>query len=99
VSTAALGLAQPPIQCVPGAVSPGVKRPRSKDYYSSPPSVEDKDGGAVPPLQGQLCLHLYLRNLVRGYRFYSSLTAQGLMPGTSYSRGKLQKNISLYILT
>jgi len=32
--------AQPPIQTVPGALSPGVKRPRREADHSLPPSAE-----------------------------------------------------------
>jgi hypothetical protein len=48
-STPALGPTQSPIQWVPGALSPGVKRPEVKDGHSPLPSAEVKNGGAVPP--------------------------------------------------
>jgi hypothetical protein len=56
-SRPALGPTQPPIQCVPGAVSPGVKRPGRKGYYSPPPSADVKDGGALPPLRNTCSWH------------------------------------------
>jgi hypothetical protein len=37
-----LGLTQPPIQWVTGALSPGVKRPGRESDYSPPTSVEVK---------------------------------------------------------
>jgi hypothetical protein len=37
-------------QQVPGALSPGVKRPGREADYSPPSSAEVKNGGAVPPL-------------------------------------------------
>jgi hypothetical protein len=45
-----LGLTQPPIQWVPGALSPGVKRPGREADHSPPSSAEVKNGGAIPPL-------------------------------------------------
>jgi hypothetical protein len=39
-SRPALGSTQPPIQWVPGALSPGVKWPKNKDDFSSPSSAE-----------------------------------------------------------
>jgi hypothetical protein len=41
-STPALGSTQPPIQWVPGALSPGVKRPGREDAHSAPASAEVK---------------------------------------------------------
>jgi hypothetical protein len=38
-----LGPTQPPIQWVPGVLSPGVKRPRCEAYHSPPPSSEIKN--------------------------------------------------------
>jgi hypothetical protein len=38
----ALGSTQPPIQWVPGALSPGVKWPGCETHHSPPASVEDK---------------------------------------------------------
>jgi hypothetical protein len=45
-----LGSTQPPIQWVPGAPSPGVKRPGREADHSPPTSAEAKNGGAIPPL-------------------------------------------------
>jgi hypothetical protein len=49
-SRPALGPTQPPIQWVPGALSPAVKRQEREAYHSTPPSAEVKIGGAIPPL-------------------------------------------------
>jgi hypothetical protein len=49
-SRPALGPTQPPIEWIPGAISPGVKRPGSEADHSSPSSAEVKNGGAIPPL-------------------------------------------------
>jgi hypothetical protein len=38
-----LGSTQPPIQCVPGALSPGVKRPGREADHSPPASAKVKD--------------------------------------------------------
>jgi hypothetical protein len=43
----ALGTAQPLIQWVSGALSPGVKRPRRETDHSSSSSVEIRNGGDV----------------------------------------------------
>jgi hypothetical protein len=45
-----LGPIQTPIQRVPGALSPGVKRQRRDADYSPPFSIEVKNVGAIPPL-------------------------------------------------
>jgi hypothetical protein len=45
-----LGPTEPSIQCVLGALSPGVKRPVCEADYSSPSNVQVKNGGAIPPL-------------------------------------------------
>jgi hypothetical protein len=49
-SRPALGVTQPPIQWVPGALPPGVKRQRREADQSPPSSAEVKNGGAIPPL-------------------------------------------------
>jgi hypothetical protein len=49
-SRPALGSTQPPLQWVPGAVSPGIKRRGLKADHSPLPSAEDKNGGAIPQL-------------------------------------------------
>jgi hypothetical protein len=49
-SRPALGLTQPRKQCVPEALSKGVKRPGREVNHSSPFSAKFKKGGAVPPL-------------------------------------------------
>jgi hypothetical protein len=43
------GTTQPPIQWVPGALSPRVKRPGCKADESPPSSVEVNNDGALPP--------------------------------------------------
>jgi hypothetical protein len=63
VSTASrldLGPTHAPIQWVPGALSPEVKRPALKADHSPQSSTEVKDGGAVPPLL--LCLYSIMLN-------------------------------------
>jgi hypothetical protein len=47
---ATLGLARSPIQWVPGALYPEVKRPKRETNQSSPSSAEVKNSGAIPPL-------------------------------------------------
>jgi hypothetical protein len=47
VSRQALGPTQPPIQCVPGALYPWVKRPGSEAGHSTPDSTEIKNYGAI----------------------------------------------------
>jgi hypothetical protein len=50
-SRPALGLTQPPIQWVPGALSPWSKLlEREADHHSPPSSAEVKNGGAIRPL-------------------------------------------------
>jgi hypothetical protein len=52
ISTASrpnLGSTLPPIQFVPGAISPGVL-PGREDDHSPPSSAKVKNGGAIPPL-------------------------------------------------
>jgi hypothetical protein len=52
--TTASGLApgptQSPIQCVPGAISPGVKRLGPEADHPHPSSAKVKNGGTIPPL-------------------------------------------------
>jgi hypothetical protein len=49
-SRLALGRTQPPIQWVPGALSPGVKWQGYEADHSRPSSAKVKNGGAMPPL-------------------------------------------------
>jgi hypothetical protein len=49
-SVPALGPTQPPIKWIPGALFPGVKRPRREADHSLPSSAEVKNGGTIPPL-------------------------------------------------
>jgi hypothetical protein len=49
-SILALGLTQPPIQRVPGALSPGVKRQGREADRSPTTNAEVKNGGVIPPL-------------------------------------------------
>jgi hypothetical protein len=44
-----LGSTHPSIQWIPGAISPGVKRPGRKTDHSLPSSEGVKKGGAIPP--------------------------------------------------
>jgi hypothetical protein len=48
MSRPALRPTHPPIQWVPGALSPGAKRPGRKADHSPPSSAEVKNGGAIP---------------------------------------------------
>jgi hypothetical protein len=75
-SRTALGPTLPPIQWVPGALSPGVKRSGHEAEHSPPASVEVKDEWSYTSTpqcafmawcsikkkaaQGQLCFYLYL---------------------------------------
>jgi hypothetical protein len=54
------GTTQPPIQWVPGAFSPGVKRQGREADHSPPSSAEVKKDGAIPPLP--ICLHVIVLN-------------------------------------
>jgi hypothetical protein len=52
-SRTALGPTQPPIQCVPGILSLGVKRPGSEANHSPPSSAEIKNAWSytsTPPI-------------------------------------------------
>jgi hypothetical protein len=49
-SRLALGPTQSPIQCIPVALSPGVKRLKREADHSFSSSTEVKNGGAIPPL-------------------------------------------------
>jgi hypothetical protein len=49
-SIPALRLNHPPIQWVPWAISPGLKKPGCEADHSPPSSAEVKNGGAIPPL-------------------------------------------------
>jgi hypothetical protein len=44
------GSTQPSILWVPGALSPGIKRPERETDHSLPSSAEVKNGGAIPTL-------------------------------------------------
>jgi hypothetical protein len=52
---------QPPIQCVPGAPSPEIKRQGREADNSLPSSAEVKNGGAIPPLP------IYIYGIVLNY--------------------------------
>jgi hypothetical protein len=52
-----LGPTQPPIQRVPGPLSPGVKMPVREADHSPPSSAEVKNGGAIPPLSHMSSWH------------------------------------------
>jgi hypothetical protein len=45
-----LGLTQPPIQWVPGGISPGLKPLKREADPSPPSSAEFENGGPIPPL-------------------------------------------------
>jgi hypothetical protein len=49
-SRPALGLTQPPIQCVLGVLSPEVKRPGNEVDHSPPFNAQIKYGGAIPQI-------------------------------------------------
>jgi hypothetical protein len=53
-SRPALGPTQPPIQSVPGVLSPGVKRPGRDADHSPPSRAEFKKSGATPTLPTHL---------------------------------------------
>jgi hypothetical protein len=46
----ALGPTQPPIQCVPGDLSQGVKRPGRETDSSPSSNTEVRNDGTMPPL-------------------------------------------------
>jgi hypothetical protein len=54
-SRLALGLIQPPVQRVLGALSPEIKQLVYEAVHLPPSSAEVKNGGAIPPLP----IHLY----------------------------------------
>jgi hypothetical protein len=47
----ALVPAQPPIQRVPGDISPGLKRQGHEADHSPPFNTEVENGGSIPPLR------------------------------------------------
>jgi hypothetical protein len=49
VLRSALALTHPPLQCVPGSLSPEVKRPGRDADYSPLSSAKVKNGGAITP--------------------------------------------------
>jgi hypothetical protein len=53
-----------------GALSPGKKRQGREVNYSPPSTVEDKNGGAIPPLP-----HIYLHGVV-----LNSLSKETIFP-------------------
>jgi hypothetical protein len=53
----ALGPSQPPIQWIPEAISPRVKRPGREAHHSPRPSAEVKNSGAIHPLPHVSSLH------------------------------------------
>jgi hypothetical protein len=55
-SRPALGPTQPPIQWVPGALSPGVKRPGREADHSPPASAEVKKNVGLH-IHSPICLH------------------------------------------
>lgn len=59
---------------IPGALSPGVKRPGSKSEYSPPYNTEIKKGGAISPLSAHAFIVWCLINLAQGqiYGFFFS---------------------------
>jgi hypothetical protein len=54
-SRLALGITQPPIHWILGALSSRVKRSGPETGHSPPSSAEIKNGGATPPLPIRLC--------------------------------------------
>jgi hypothetical protein len=44
----ALGTTQPPVQWLPGVISPGLNAPKGEADHSPPHSVQVKKGGAMP---------------------------------------------------
>jgi hypothetical protein len=49
---------QPPVLLVPEALSSGVKWQGREADHSSPPTAEDKNGGAIPPFAYNLARFL-----------------------------------------
>jgi hypothetical protein len=68
-----LGLTQPPIQLVPGALSPRVMRPGRETDPSPPSSAEVKNGAIVPPLPDMSSWHSALLIKQRDKSVYYSL--------------------------
>jgi hypothetical protein len=50
VSRQVMEITQPPVQWVPGTISPGIKRAGREADHSPPSSAEDKNGRSIPPL-------------------------------------------------
>jgi hypothetical protein len=74
-SIQALGPTQPPTQWVPGALSPGVKRPGREFDHSPPTSAKVKKSGSIHPLsirlQGQVYIFIVkLYNIQHEIKFY-----------------------------
>jgi hypothetical protein len=93
-SRTALGPTQPPIQCVPGALSLGVKRLRREPDHSPPSSAKAKKcvelylhspntpswrGDQLKIAQGQLYLYLYLLPTI-----FMSLSESGTHRSTAW---------------
>jgi hypothetical protein len=57
---------QPPIWCVPRALSPRVKRPGQEADHSPPSSAEVKHDGAVPPLISYVFMEQCLIDCAQG---------------------------------
>jgi hypothetical protein len=60
-SSPVLGFSQPPIQWLPWALSPGVKRPGREADDSPPTSAEVKNGGSIHPLPHTPSWRVYSR--------------------------------------
>jgi hypothetical protein len=76
-SRAAQGSAQPPIQWVSGAVSPGVKRPGREADNSPPSSADVKNCGAIPPLHHTHSWHsVYLIKHINKFTFFHLFTGR-----------------------
>jgi hypothetical protein len=57
MSRTGLGPTQPPIQWIPGVVSPGVKQQGCESDHSLPSSAEVKNGGAIHPFPHGMVLN------------------------------------------
>jgi hypothetical protein len=82
VSRPVLGLTQPPIQWVPGALSLAVKRPGCEADHSPPSSAEVKE-----------CVELYLHS-PNTFMAWCSIEAQGLLYFYLFPRDTLHCSVS-----
>jgi hypothetical protein len=93
VSRLVLGPTQSPINLIPGALSPGIKRPWREDNHSPQYSAEVRNGGAIP----QLSHMSSLRGTHGQPRFYLSTYRSRIFYDYCQSLIKIPGNLSSLI--